>query len=253
MAWLTNRELAAAAGVYLAANLGACSRPPGAATPMNASAVVAPIFKHGEGRGSAGCVVTAPPAFLAEDEALQIIREELTAVGLDPSERRVALPSVIISGKVYRDSYEWVSGKETAEWVDVSEPLVLDLRDPGRRLGIVYISDSNYYRFGGALDQESTVSSWDYPSVAEEVRSRLAEDDQDSCLAVFYDPLTPCKKELDVHTIDPKASREDQRQQVDSIFRRWHESERNAQNESKELLRKQVQDFIQWLKAQGVI
>jgi len=37
---------------------------------------VAPIFIHGDGRGSFGCVSVAPPAFLSEEEAFDVIHEE---------------------------------------------------------------------------------------------------------------------------------------------------------------------------------
>jgi hypothetical protein len=48
-----------------------------------APAVAAPIFEHGEGHGSVGCVVITPPVFLSEEEALKIIRESLAGYGLD--------------------------------------------------------------------------------------------------------------------------------------------------------------------------
>ena len=45
-------------------------------------AIVAPIFQHGEGRGATGCIVMSPPVFLSEEEALQVIREEMAAKGV---------------------------------------------------------------------------------------------------------------------------------------------------------------------------
>jgi hypothetical protein len=45
--------------------------------------VVAPIFEHGEGRGATGCVVVTFPVFLSEEEAMQVIREELAEHGID--------------------------------------------------------------------------------------------------------------------------------------------------------------------------
>ena len=38
---------------------------------------VAPIFVHGDGIGAFGCMVTAPPVILSEEDALQIIKAGL--------------------------------------------------------------------------------------------------------------------------------------------------------------------------------
>lgn len=56
-----------------------------------AKAVVAPIFEHGEGRGATGCVVVNPPVFLSEQDAMQVIREELPKSGVSLSEGSVLL------------------------------------------------------------------------------------------------------------------------------------------------------------------
>ncbi|HBO43451.1 MAG TPA: hypothetical protein DD670_05880, partial [Planctomycetaceae bacterium] len=44
--------------------------------------VVAPVFEHGEGSGSTGCIVMTPPVFLSEEEAMQIIKDELAKHGI---------------------------------------------------------------------------------------------------------------------------------------------------------------------------
>jgi hypothetical protein len=44
---------------------------------------VAPIFTHGKGRGSTGCIVMSPPVFISEDEAIKIILDKLKAEGSD--------------------------------------------------------------------------------------------------------------------------------------------------------------------------
>ena len=52
------------------------AQPQDAGLSQRAAAVVAPVFEHGKGRGIAGCIVVAPPVFLSEEEALQVISEE---------------------------------------------------------------------------------------------------------------------------------------------------------------------------------
>ncbi|NLH15001.1 MAG: hypothetical protein GX455_00330, partial [Phycisphaerae bacterium] len=44
--------------------------------------LLSPIFPHGEGRGSIGCVVVAAPVFLTEEEGLDVIKEELSKSGI---------------------------------------------------------------------------------------------------------------------------------------------------------------------------
>ena len=44
-----------------------------------------PIFAHGTGRSSYGCMSVAPPVFLSEEEAMQVIAEECAAQGIDIS------------------------------------------------------------------------------------------------------------------------------------------------------------------------
>ena len=44
--------------------------------------VVAPIFEHGSGHGYTGCIAVAPPSFLSEEEAMQVIKYELAKHGV---------------------------------------------------------------------------------------------------------------------------------------------------------------------------
>ena len=105
-------DIAGVLGVFLAASLLSCDEQPAGPRPDGApravqppagggperdrmqpaeaaveaaAAVVAPVFQHGEGRCSVGGDIIAPAAFLSEEEALQVITEELTRAGLDLS------------------------------------------------------------------------------------------------------------------------------------------------------------------------
>lgn len=44
--------------------------------------LVAPIFEHGSGRGSFGCDSVAPPSFISEEEAFQVVEEEAKNYGI---------------------------------------------------------------------------------------------------------------------------------------------------------------------------
>ena len=66
-------------------------------------------------------------------------------------------------------------------------------------------------------------------------------------LAVFYDPAVTVMPDLD---IDESLSEDEQRE----IFRqRIEEAETASKAESIERLKAQVQGFLEWLQAQGVI
>lgn len=48
---------------------------------------VAPIFEHGEGQGAFGCVAIAPPVFLTEAEAREVIEDEAKKAGVEFTKR----------------------------------------------------------------------------------------------------------------------------------------------------------------------
>src|SRR5690606_34641768 len=64
--------------------------------------VVAPIFEHGEGRGSIGCSAVVPPAFLSEEEGMQILGEELAKHGIALKPGRT-LEEVRVPARVEKD------------------------------------------------------------------------------------------------------------------------------------------------------
>ena len=75
-AYPTRREFLASGAALLLATQSGCGRAAGSRP------AVAPIFVHGEGRGASGCIVMNPPVFLSEEEALQILGEELARAGI---------------------------------------------------------------------------------------------------------------------------------------------------------------------------
>jgi hypothetical protein len=106
-AWRKWPELTGAAGLFLLADTArlsaADSSPKGGPNPTqtNAVAIVAPIFVHGEGRGATGCIVMAPPVFLSEEEALQVIREEMATRGVQLGTNQTTLAGVIVERVVW--------------------------------------------------------------------------------------------------------------------------------------------------------
>ena len=85
------------------------------------AAIVAPIFKHGEGRGATGCVAVSPPVFLSAEEALHVIKEELTQQGVNISDENVQFDSVSLPRKTLQMREDWVSGQHGIELVEVPD------------------------------------------------------------------------------------------------------------------------------------
>ncbi len=194
-------------------------------------AVVAPIFQHGDGRGATGCVVVSPPIFLSEEEALQIITEEFSRAGIEVTGKNVDLEGVSIQWLEFEYKLEDdILQKEFYE-IGMASPLVADLVDENRAIAIEYVSmhDYNQVRREASL---SSVSSYDTQEVAQAVASTVEKEGKSVYFGTFYDPMVRFEH-------DSASS--------------WEEAEAAGEAEAKELLRQQIQDFIEWLQAQGVI
>jgi len=250
-AWLSRKEMAGLLGVFLAVNGGGCSKEPSSGPStrpagndlVGKAAIVAPIFEHGDGRGATGCVVVNPPVFLSEEEALQVITEELTQAGLTFSERNARMEGVSIPPRKRESQQDWVSGRRKMSLVPMTEkskPLALDMKDPVRSVAIEFVSAPDYTSLGGP-DSQLTVQSYDFKDVVKWVGKQVSEQGHGLRVALFYDPVTQPAFDATKHR--------------DAVSR-WVElgaAEALSKTESKRLLRQQVKDFVDWLKGQGVI
>jgi hypothetical protein len=234
--WRTTAEMAGLAAMFLALN-GAlkAEEPKQPATPQ--AAIVAPIFEHGEGRGAVGCVVVTPPPFLSEEDALEVIVQELSDVGVLVTKRNAILPTVTIplrhevaarrDGKLAREVRE-IAGKVRA--------LNVDALDEKHNVAVEFVSESDYFKVGGVLTN-STVQEYAFKEVAGYLAQQVGKKAEGLRFGVFYDPLH-WPDIRDDHAMYPGE--------------KWLLLQ-EAKEESKRLLRLQVKDFIDWLKGQGVI
>lgn len=207
---------------------------------------VAPIFEHGEGRGATGCVVVAPPAFLSEEEALQIIREELAKHGVQ-LKAGTTLESVRVPPR--REHYEEVDNngrKELKESVvedpGGAKPLELDGVDADKHVGVEFISEKDYFDLGG-VRSGSTAQGYDFKEVAQHLAKHAKKQGKGPLvLGVFYDPASP----ISVKDI-PRTERET------DFGAAWRKARAKSADDSKKLLRQQAQDFVVWLKKRKTI
>jgi hypothetical protein len=176
---------------------------------------IAPVFAHGEGRGAIGCEVISPPVFISEDEAMKIIMDKLTAEGYNFS--REKCPT--FSFEVYPIANECDEPKGKMKL-----KLKMDAYNSNSKWAIQFISTDDHDKFKND-NCWSSVSGYDAKKAAEIINQELKKQKRTNAV-VFYDPM-PSADEMDKHA--------------------------EAQNNARELLLAQVNDFIDWLKKNNII
>ena len=247
-AWRKWPELTGAAGLFLLADAArlpaADSPPPGASqnpAQAKALAIVAPIFQHGEGRGATGCIVMSPPVFLSEQEALQVIREELAAQGVTLGTNQTAIAGVTRTDWPVRTTQELFKA---------------DLAAPNKKVFVEFLSERDAtpwdYKRGKEEGnfQVSTVRSYDMPKTAAYVAKRVERQATDKVyFGTFYDPMAGT---MDIQKAAAQLPPEKSKS-TGQLTRGLLQQQVDARAESRRLLRLQVQDFLKWLQAQGAI
>ena len=255
-AYPTRREfLAKGTMLFLAANCGGCGQ-------ASAHPVVAPIFEHGEGRGADGCVVTNPPVFLSEDEAMQVIKEELEKAGIRLGEK-MPLPEVATQD-FYSQPKKWLGDPRLNDLNHlIDRHAVLGAVDQEHKVGVEFISSEDSWRNFMDLADTGTVGHYPTKKCAHRLADAIAEKGTvDLRIGIFYDPLTKLdfdgsddgdkEGEADDYVPDANASKKDKpKKGILDLFRMsWQRKEEAAKKKSKALLRRQAQDFVAWLKTQ---
>lgn len=190
--------------------------------------LVAPIFVHGEGRGAVGCVVSAPPAFLSEEEGLSVIKEELSKKGVELENKKIVFNKI----SMHKESWRQDKGPKFLE---------TDLTNDNEQVIIEFVSADDYFDLGGKSSQ-STVQSYDFQKVTQELRSELENQADRGVFGVFYDPLVKIDYSKSFQQGPKLTSKE-----------RWELRQNTAKTEAKECLRQQAQDFAQWLSDNKVL
>lgn len=204
---------------------------------------VAPLFLHGGGKGSTGCMMIAPPVFLSEAEAYNVIVETLGNYDVTIDTQKITLPDVMLArtGMVI-DSSTKTCSQDTVKNI----PLELGGYDASKKIGVRFISIQDHYDMrrdngcecgNNGIITCSSVSSYDLIDIAEEVADGLQR--QGSVHGgVFYDPCNDIDEYARYHSAsgtEKQAMHEEVRQK------------------SLGLLKQQVKDFANYLKNKGVI
>ena len=230
---------------------------------------VAPVFEHGSGQGAFGCVAVSPPVFLTEAEAREVIEEEAKKAGINFSERGhklngVALP--VTDEFAFLDRMDQTSGKKPQKPAKKSQTGDLELNGWSVKLqaGYKFVALAEFRAWE---DKDSnrgcTVSKYDMLDAARRLQAGLGSAKESGTVAVFYEPAGTAPRDLKYPEppAEPKNGKAlteaDKKAQELAAKKAWEEyskkHEAAAKKAGAEDLRMQVRDYIEWLKAQGVI
>jgi hypothetical protein len=193
--------------------------------------ILAPIFEHGYGSGVFGCVVVAPPAFLSEEDAIEIVRSELQAAGYD---------GVLTGEDCAAFSVDKLAMKEAcgpADWEVLDGAFIsdrFDLCDPeaGFSLEVVTRSDHDRVIEDAMQMMWCSVSSISIRNMADYLSLQAVAGARTRYVGVFYDPVG--RESYDYYW-DTGGE--------DTGLSAYEQADRD--------LRAQVQDFVGWLEERG--
>lgn len=188
-AWKSCAEMAGVVTLLLAANNCTGYSQEDIRAVTGKPAVVAPIFAHGEGRGATGCVVVNPPVFLSEQNAMQVIREQLGKAGVTLSASHVALQDVVIPQ--FRQEFSQPGWNPKIVPTGDAKVFFLDALDTRKRVGVEYVSYGHYFDLGGE-QSGSTVQDYDFKRIAAGVDKAVAKS-HNLYFGAFYDPVSPSR------------------------------------------------------------
>ncbi len=214
----------------------------------SANRPAAVVFEHGEGKGSYGCVSVAPPAFLSEEEARQVVVSELSAAGVKLAAGDKQIPDVV-RHRYYllpKDARPWDVSKARVEESGPAAPVRLDGYDTEKRVGVVMVLEAGYRERGGLDSADvhfegssgegwSSVGTFDFAEAARYLAGRInanAGGGPSDAIGVFYDPSFGAYEEMKRLG---KPGPDWQAQSTQAV--------KNAKSKSVRELRAQVKDF----------
>ena len=214
--------------------LTSCSTKDNTESAGSDTGTVAPLFIHGDGRGSFGCVSVAPPAFLSEEEAFTVIAEEAQREGIilkgeAPTLYNATVPETNLN----------YSDKEKNTRTQKGD-LTLDGYDEAKQIAFEFVSRDDIQAWAGQSDVMSSIETFRFLEAAEVLAEGISGKTGPITVATFYDPHYKFDSE-----------------KIQDIINSNRENYDIMEEKMKELvkgdLREQVRDFLSWLKGQGIL
>lgn len=217
--------------------------------------LISPIFEHGTGRGSFGCVSVAPPAFLSEAEALEIINEEAVREGIVFQNKTIQFKDIKIP---VTDLFSRSEADDNSELKTIKETLELDGYDSERKIAMEFVSKDDVVAWQDKNQKVwASVETYDVLSAAKKLQEGLKDKSDGNITAVFYDPMGfdeqiygDYSEELRKISDNTELSDEQKDAQWSKLIRKYEEAVKESKTA---MLREQVKDFLNWLKAQGIM
>jgi adenylate kinase family enzyme len=196
------------------------------------SVKIAPIFAHGEGSGATGCSVISPPVFISEEEAKKIIFDALKKANIEFD--TVNCPIIeFVSDPIANSCY----GIHSSDSIKSEVKLKMDGYNKQYNFAVQYVSTEDFKKFTSTYKTEvrelcgSSVNSFMTKKAADIIRDVLISKSNTNAV-IFYDPI-------------PYVEFEKREDKINSEFK--------AKDEAKKMLLSQVEDFIKWIKAEGIL
>lgn len=205
--------------------------------------LIAPLFEHGVGRGTIGCIAVNPPTFLSEEEALTVIREELARSGLGVDGDPAVWAEVRVSERMVSYVEDDEGGWSTEiEPTGATNPLRPDLLVDDGGLAVVYVGarPSERYRRLGGPTESSTAPFYDTKGTARRLLAQVRTAAQrELAFAAVYDPL-----------IASRQAQEAAGDELDGLKgqARWEAIDAKAAELGRDELRRQVRDLVLWYR-----
>ncbi|MFL0247678.1 hypothetical protein [Candidatus Clostridium stratigraminis] len=227
--WKNNIYASTALSTLLMITLSACGNKETAASvkgSLEKKSLVAPVFEHGSGRGSFGCDSVAPPSFISEEEAFQVVEEEAKnySISFENSGKEIRNVKLPVTS-LYPDP-------QTTDRKEIISSNVGNLRldgfDKDKKIGFEFVSQTDYRGWQKKRGMFSTVETYDFLSAAKVLRDGINENHGDTSVGVFYNPMISPQYGVILKDVEAKLKAEEE-------------------------LKQQVKDFFEWLKAQGII
>lgn len=186
------------------------------------------------GRGAYSCIAATAPVFLSEDEARQVIVDEGIKAGI------IFTPDVATGDSICYPITAWTPNSIYQAKAGTSQrPLILDGLDQKRQIGYEFVSRSDYEGWVDRLGPLDQVQDFDLRGSAEIMRNAMQQAQPSGSYAVFYDPA-----------VDDYSNYKYGQRFPLFLYSKLNDKYYPL---SRQELRAQVKDFIQWLKVQGVI
>jgi len=182
---------------------------------------VAPIFIHGKGISSFGCVMVTPAVIISEQDAMEIIKNEFAKHNIKFETKTDKSIDVLVK------EYDFTKN----EVVTKTKKKQFDGFCPDLNFVVEFVSNRDADYADNEKEYFSSVWSNNLKSLAEKLQKQIKEEGKLNAV-VFYDPVTYVNDRKNLS---------------------WKEMEVKGKKESKKLLIQQVTDFIMWLKKEKLL